>query len=56
MSDKRVALDILSYLYRAYFGTTEEEIDFRTRYGSNGVVNKVINYIEKKYLKDEENE
>ena len=57
MSDKRVALDILTYLYRVYFGTTSEEIDFRVRYGSNGVVNKVIDYIEEKYLKEEiENE
>ena len=56
MSDKKVALDILTYLYRTYFGTTKDEVDFRIKYGANGVVNKVINYIEEKYLKDEENE
>ena len=48
--EEYTALDIYTYLFRAYYGTDQEEIEYRVRYGSNGVVNKVLNYISHKYL------
>ena len=55
--EEYTALDIYTYLFRAYYGTDQEEIEYRVRYGSNGVVNKVLNYIKNKYFKkDDENE
>lgn len=51
MSEKElVALDIFTFLYRTYYGTDKEEVNFRINYGSNGAVNKVLNYISNKYL------
>ena len=47
-----IAADIYNYLKTAYYGTAQEEIDFRVSYGSNGVVDKVLNYIYNKYLKE----
>lgn len=47
-----IAADIYNYLKATYYGTTQEEIDFRVNQGSNGVVNKVLNYIYNKYLKE----
>ena len=47
-----IAADIYNYLKTAYYGTTQEELDFRINYGSNGVVNKVLNYIYNKYLRE----
>ena len=54
--NKYVALDIYTFLFRTAFGDTKEEIDFRVRQGSNGVVKKVLNYINDKYLKENEDE
>lgn len=51
-NEYKVALDIWTYLYRLYYGTSKEEIDFRIRQGSNGVVNKVLDYIKDKYMKE----
>lgn len=48
--EKLIALDIYTYLYRTYYGTSEEEQNFRARQGTNGVVNKVLDYIAQKYL------
>lgn len=51
MSTKElVALDIYTFLFRTYYGTNKEEIKFRIDYGSNGVIDKVLNYISNKYL------
>lgn len=51
-NEKWVARDIYTYLYRVAFGNTKEEIDFRVSQGSNGVVNKVLDYIYNTYLKE----
>ena len=51
-NEKRVAQDIYTYLYRAAFGNTKEEVDFRIGQGSKGVVNKVLDYIYNTYLKE----
>lgn len=48
--EELVALDIYTFLYRTYYGTDKEEVNFRIDYGSNGAVNKVLNYISNKYL------
>lgn len=53
-NEYKVALDIWTYLYRLYYGTSKEEIDFRVHWGSNGVVNKVLDYIKNKYMEEEE--
>lgn len=52
------ALDIYTFLFRAAYGTTPEEIDYRVQYGSNGVINKTLNYIKDKYMntRNDENE
>lgn len=56
-NEQRVAIDIYTYLYRTYYGTTKEEINYRVKYGSNGAVSKVLKYIAQKYItRDEENE
>ena len=48
--EELVALDIYTFLFRTYYGTDKEEINFRINYGSNGVIDKVLNYISNKYL------
>ena len=48
--EELIALDIYTFLYRTYYGTDKEEVNFRIDYGSNGAVNKVLNYISNKYL------
>ena len=48
--EEHVALDIYTYLFHNYYGTDKKEIEYRVKYGSNGVVNKVLNYINNKYL------
>ncbi len=48
--EELVALDIYTFLFRTYYGTDKEEINFRIAYGSNGVIDKVLNYISNKYL------
>ena len=54
--EKYVALDIYTYLFRTYYGTDKEEVEYRVKYGSNGVVNKVLDYIQQKYFeKDDKN-
>jgi hypothetical protein len=54
---EEVALDIYTYLYRTYFGTDSDEQKFRIKYGSNGVIYKVLDYIQKTYFKkDDKNE
>ena len=51
MNEKElVALDIYTYLFRTYYGTDKKEIEYRVKYGSNGVVDKVLNYIQNKYF------
>ena len=50
------ALDIYTFLFRAAFGTAPEEIDYRVHNGSNGVINKTLNYIKNKYLNAEGDE
>lgn len=47
-----VAADIYNYLKTIYYGTSPEEIQFRVAYGSNGAVDKVLNYIYNKYLRE----
>ena len=47
-----VALDIYTFLFRTAFGSTKEEVEFRINQGSHGVVEKVLTYIENKYLKE----
>ena len=54
--EQTIALDIYTYLYRTYFGTSKEEIKYRQDYGSNGVIMKVLDYINHKYIKDDVNE
>lgn len=44
------ALDIYTFLFRAAYGTTPEEIEYRVHNGSNGVINKTLNYIKDKYM------
>ena len=51
-----VAADIYNCLKTTYYGTSSEEIQFRVAYGSNGVVDKVLNYIYTKYLKESIND
>ena len=48
--EELVALDIYTFLFRTYYGTDKKEIEYRFKYGSNGVVDKVLNYINNKYL------
>ena len=48
--EEYVALDIYTYLFRTYYGTDKKEIEYRIKYGSNGVVDKVLNYIQHKYF------
>lgn len=48
--EEYVALDIYTYLFRTYYGTDKKEIEYRVEYGSNGVVDKVLNYIQHKYF------
>ena len=48
--EEYVALDIYTYLFRTYYGTDKKEIEYRVKYGSNGVVDKVLNYIQHKYF------
>lgn len=50
--EQQVAADIYNYLHKTYYGTTQKEINFRLNYGSNGVVDKVLNYIYNKYLRE----
>ena len=52
--EEYVALDIYTYLFRAYYGTDKEEVEYRIKYGSNGVVNKVLTYIQNKYFKKDD--
>lgn len=52
IKNKAIAADIYNYLKSTYYGTSPEEIQFRVSYGSNGVVDKVLNYIYSKYLKE----
>lgn len=54
--EEYTALDIYTYLFRTYYGTDPEEIDYRVKYGSNGAVNKVLNYIKDKYFKKDDND
>ena len=52
-----VALDIYTHLFRTYYGTDKEEVEYRCRYGTNGVIDKVLAYIKSKYFeKGEKNE
>ena len=53
--EEHTALDIYTYLFRTYYGTDKEEIEYRVKYGSNGVVDKVLNYIKNKYFKKDDN-
>lgn len=48
--DYYIALDIYRYIQKIYYGKDEEDIQFRVHHGSNGAVNKILNYIENKYL------
>lgn len=55
--EEYTALDIYTYLFRTYYGTDKKEIEYRVKYGSNGAVDKVLNYIQYKYFKkDDKNE
>ena len=55
--EEYTALDIYTYLFRTYYGTDKKEIDYRIKYGSNGAIDKVLNYIQNKYFKkDDKNE
>ena len=54
--EQAIALDIYTYLYRTYFGKSKEEIKYRTDYGANGAIMKVLDYINHKYIKDDVNE
>lgn len=55
--EEYTALDIYTYLFRTYYGTDKKEVDYRIKYGSNGAVDKVLDYIQNKYFeKDDENE
>lgn len=53
---QQVAADIYNYLHKTYYGTSQEEINFRVNYGSKGAVDKVLNYIYNKYLRESYNE
>lgn len=48
------ALDIYTYIFRVFFGKSKEEINFRISQGERGCVSKVLNYINDKYLKKED--
>lgn len=50
-TEQKVALDIYTYIYRIFLGTTEEEINFRINKGERGCIQNVLNYIGSKYLK-----
>ena len=55
--EEYTALDIYTYLFRTYYGTDKKEVDYRIKYGSNGAVDKVLDYIQNKYFeKDDEHE
>lgn len=55
--EEYTALDIYTYLFRTYYGTDKKEVDYRIKYGSNGAVDKVLDYIQNKYFeKDDTNE
>ena len=55
--EEYTAFDIYTYLFRTYYGTDKKEVDYRIKYGSNGAVDKVLDYIQNKYFeKDDENE
>lgn len=44
-----VAEDIIKIIYDIYYGQDKEAIQFRVRYGTNGVVDKIIRTIREKY-------
>lgn len=48
---KQAARDILSMIEEVCF--SKNFIEFRVNYGSNGQRNYIINYIKRKYLKDD---
>ena len=52
--EEYAALDIYTYLFRTYYGTDKEEVEHRIKYGSNGAVDKVLNYIQHKYFKKDD--
>jgi len=55
--EQYTALDIYTYLFRTYYGTDKKEVDYRVKYGSNGAIDKVLDYIQNKYFKkDDKNE
>lgn len=51
--EQKIAIDIYTYMYRVFFGDSKEEIDYRVRFGSHGAATKVLNYIMKRYIKEE---
>ena len=52
--EQKVAVDIYTYIYRTFFGNSKEEVEYRMRYGSNGAATKVLEYINKTYIINEE--
>ena len=52
--EKQVALDILQYLHKVYYGSDKEDLEYRFHYGTNGVINKVTAYIQEKYIRKED--
>ena len=53
--EEYTALDIYTYLFRTYYGTDKKEVEYRIKYGSNGAVDKVLDYIQNKYFEKDDN-
>ena len=53
--EEYTALDIYTYLFRTYYGTDKKEVEYRINYGSNGAVDKVLDYIQNKYFEKDDN-
>lgn len=47
----KTASDIVNIIQDVYFGTSQEAINFRVNYGSNGAVDKIIETIAEKYIR-----
>lgn len=50
MTNKQVAEDIYDRLHDLYYGNDPKSRQFRFNFGSNGVVNSVLDYIYNTYL------
>ena len=51
-----VANKIYEYAYNVFFGTTQQEKEFRRNYGAKGAETKVLNYIWNEFIAPYEEE